>query len=47
MTPTQHEQIAKGMRNIKAKANFAYHEYLYSCNIIGSYYSNRFNKKSP
>jgi len=43
MKPTinQRQNILNGERKVKEQANYAYHELLYSCSEIGSYFSKR------
>ena len=41
LTLNQRQQILNGERKVKEQANYAYHELLYSCSEIGTYFSKR------
>lgn len=40
-TIQQRQNILDGERKVKEQANYAYHELLYSCSEIGTYFSKR------
>jgi len=40
-TFNQRQNILNGERKVKEQANYAFHELLYSCSDIGTYFSKR------